>query len=195
MILKECQYCHELVPDFVLSEEARAAVFERIENATRTHCVLEVCYWAKCNSEEAGVYLDHLRECLFSWPYEKDEMEVLKAIDSAFLGVEKPTQSGNFWHCDECQECEELLQSVDVFSIKRRMLCFGFVASYISHKDAIRYWMPAMARCGLEIKHQEARGTGFSALSWIESHHKFAGLSSVQVSAVTRYLEFANRLG
>lgn len=193
--MKECQYCHELVPDFALGEEAQAAVFERIENATRTHSVLEVCYWTKCTKDEAEAYLDHLQNCLFSWPYEEEAMEVLQAIDAAFLGVEKPTQSGDFWHCEDCQKCEEVLQSADVYSFKRRLIRWAEVSNYISHKDAIRYWMPAIARCGLEIKNHEARGFEYNALNWIETQSKCSDLSPDQMSAVARYLELAKRFG
>ena len=186
--LVECQYCHELVPDFHLCEQARAAVIERLETSTPAQWVGEVSYWTKFSKEDAEAFLDHFSNCLFSWTYSEDEQVVLAQIDQEFLGAIRPLHSGTCT-CDECLECAELLDRVDVFGFKRTWLRLPMMPGYISELDAIQYWMPAIARCGFGIHEMEERCFEDEAFFWIEKSLK-RQLSPSQRAAVENYLMF-----
>ena len=77
------------------------------------------------------------------------DADILERVQQAFAGCRRPEHFGNFTHCEECAEADELLRSRDVHT-----LCIGDVAlpsslmSYIS-PEGFAYFFPALVRLTL----------------------------------------------
>jgi hypothetical protein len=78
------------------------------------------------------------------------DTDILQRVQKAFAGCHRPEHYGNFMHCEECSEADELFRSRDVhtLSIKDVGLPGGSIC-FIS-PEGFAYYLPALVRLALD---------------------------------------------
>lgn len=142
-----CTHCGRDVPVLHPTGEAWQGVFRSLKSGSRTMAVAELTSLGIAARHDAEAFLNHLDNCVCSWPLNEDARWVVAQSDSAFANVTKPAHFTDFEHCDECRQHDDTLRAKTRFTVTRDDLGnLGWDPLLCSSPQGIGYYLPALAR-------------------------------------------------
>ncbi len=147
---KRCPECGRNVPALEPSELAFSCVLDALGRGSSTLASAEIASLGEATQDEAGAWIDHLRNCIRSYPFGSETRAVLAEVDAAFADVKKPDHFTDYNHCDECREHDEALRGPTRETISREALGgSGWDPMCFVDGHGFAYYFPAMARYAL----------------------------------------------
>lgn len=148
--ISTCQYCEALTPVVQMNDLAWSAISRCLSNGSPMLAAAELVSLELASEAAAKDWIEHLRNCVFSWPILPSARDAIDRIDDAFLGLAKPKHFTNFDHCSECKVHDDTLLSRTVKTIGRRDLGnLGWNPIGFSSPEGVAYYLPALARIAL----------------------------------------------
>lgn len=147
---KKCAECGRNVPALEPSELAFSCVLDALRRGSSTLASAEIVSLGEASQDDASAWIDHLRNCIRSYPFASEVKAVLAEVDAAFADVKKPDHFTDYNHCAECREHDDVLRSATRETITREALGgSGWDPMCFVDGQGFAYYFPAMARYAL----------------------------------------------
>jgi len=143
--MNACPHCGADVPVVTMTAPAWRGVIDALERGSRTIAEAEIFSLGLADRADAKRFIDHVKACVYSWPFEAEVQAILHDIDQAFGTTPRPEHFTNFKHCFECAEADEMLLSRTVKTITRDDIG-DWASVFLLTDEGWAYYFPALAR-------------------------------------------------
>lgn len=133
-----------------MDDQVFKAVERALRDGSKTLAAAELKHYLRCTESEAQGWVSHLLACAHAWPMAEGDETVLRHIERAFAGVEKPDHFTQYTHCCECKEHDDTLRARTRDTLRRKDLGgAGWDPVNFCSAEGIGYLFPALARFAL----------------------------------------------
>jgi hypothetical protein len=117
--MNTCPHCGIEVPAIAMTAEAWKGVTYALTSGSRTMAEAEIYSLGLADRAASARFVDHVRACVYSWPFEGEVQAILHDIDQAFGMVPRPQHFTKIECCEECAGYDRMLRSRTVKTITR----------------------------------------------------------------------------